>query len=126
MLKSKRLKCFISLILLNAINPTFSASGEFFVIRQDCHIQDTYEVSLCLDSSGPLTCQVFPVQATMLTISTKVPYQVYENAGIKTSSARYIPTQCTPSPNGYCRFQVSDTLPHTIVMNPGAGLFFIC
>ncbi len=40
MLKSKRLKLFISLILLNAINPSFSASGEFFVIRQDCHIQE--------------------------------------------------------------------------------------
>ena len=126
MLKKIAAPLISGLIFLGTINTAFSASGDFFSVREDCYVQEAYQIHLCLDAAGPLTCQMFTVHATMLTINTKVPYQAYGNAGIKALSSLYKPANCTPNQNGYCAFSVSDTLSHTIVMDSGPGFFHVC
>ena len=77
---------------------------------------------LCLNAKGPFSCQHYSADHLNLLINTTIPHHSYPDAGIKINTPGYKPTNCTPIPNGYCLFSVSDGAGTSIPVLPTAGV----
>jgi len=73
-------------------------------------------ITLCLNSSGPISCQNYSVTGLTLSISTNIPNHSYPNAGIKINTAGYTPSGCSLISNGYCVFSASQNTPDSIAI----------
>jgi len=75
-------------------------------------------ISLCLNGKGALSCQQYAVSGLNLRVSTTIPNHTYPAAGIKILTPNFVPAGCTPAPNGYCLFSVSNTSPASFTIQP--------
>lgn len=82
-------------------------------------------ITLCLNGTGPLSCQNYTVAALNLRITTTILHHNYPNAGIKINTPGYtlagLGIHCASTQNGYCLFSVSDTAAQTIYLYPPLG-----
>lgn len=106
----------VSIILFTLLHSQilFAAKGLFFNVTP-IGTPANVNITLCLNAKGPLSCQLYNVSPTSLTISTTIPNHTYPNAGIKINTPGYslssIGFNCTPLSNGFCSFSVSNTAP---------------
>ena len=109
------------LVLLFVCQLTVAASGVLFNISTSGNqTTDPINISLCLNGTGPLSCQNFTISNPKLTISTTIPGHTYVAAGIKINSTKVQVTNlegCVPYSNGFCLFSVSDSQPANIFIN---------
>lgn len=125
--KSKNISRFCYLIGLYCISGSiYAKSGSLFSIAEDCRIQNSYTVTLCLNGEGPMTCENYTAHASHLRIKTIVPNHSYSLAGIKVLTPLYTPTNCTQFKNGYCLFSANNITPITIIMQLPPGLLGVC
>lgn len=113
-----RTSATIGFILMLLAQNLFAGSGLLFKIATSGN-PASINITLCLDASGPLSCQNYDVSASSLAIITTIPNHSYSNAGIKVNTPGYIITlgnsqACTLNSNGYCSFSVSNTSPAII------------
>ena len=94
-----------------------SKSGLFFNIAAS-GTPANLSISVCLNGTGALSCQQYNVSALSLGITTTIPNHTYPAAGIKVLTSNYVPSGCTPAPNGYCLFSVSNTSSASISIQP--------
>ena len=66
-------------------------------------------ITLCLNGRGPLSCQVYGVNASDLYINTNISNRAYPAAGIKVNQPGYTVAGCSSIENGYCLFSLSNT-----------------
>ncbi len=72
----------------------------------------TYNITICLNADGPLSCQNADVTALNLSILTTIPNHTYPNAGIKINTPGYtLQSSCLKNSLGFCTFQLSNTVP---------------
>jgi hypothetical protein len=107
-----------SLLSVSFFDLVFAEGNGFFSIQESCHIATPYQVRICLNGKGQISCQNYTAYATHLTIKTTIPQQTYSFIGIKAESALYSPINCTNFDNGYCLFSASDSIETTIIMQP--------
>lgn len=98
--------------LMTLSQPLF-ANGNLFNVTAS-GTPATLAITLCLNGTGPQSCQNYSVNNLTLQITTLIPHHTYANAGIKINTAGYTPTGCTAISNGYCLFSVSDASAATI------------
>ena len=107
----------LSLGMLN--HAAFAKIGPLFNVAA-VGASGNVNLTLCLNGTGPLTCQIFNVSNLEVIIRTVVQNHTYPAAGIKINTPGYAVIQpgiaCTPINNGYCLFSVSDRSPHTIAI----------
>lgn len=102
--------------LIFMINQASAAgSGRFFNVSAT-GTASLLSITLCLNGKGPVSCQNYEVSALDLSIITTIPNHVYPAAGIKVNTSGYSLSGCTPYPNGYCLFSVSNRLPIKIAL----------
>lgn len=96
----------------------YAETSNFFSIDEDCQTISPYQVKLCLDGKGPLSCQSYILNTSRLLIKTTIPQHVYQHVGIKIESPLYRPLNCTLFDNGYCLFSANDVTPTAIEIVP--------
>jgi hypothetical protein len=86
-------------------------SGRLFTITESGQAGNV-NLNLCLNAKGLLSCESHTVSALTLNITSNLPNKSYTNAGIIINTPGYSIANsglaCTPNPNGYCLFSVSD------------------
>ncbi len=100
----------------------YSGTGSLFNISASGTAANL-NINLCLNGSGPLSCQNYTVDALTLSITTNIPNRTYSNIGIKINTPGYEPTGCTLISNGYCVFSASQTSAASIYINSTASDF---
>lgn len=127
MAKAIGYKLVIFSIFMLILQLSFAAPGPLFSVTSSgtpAHAQ----ITLCLNAQGPLSCQVFTVSGTELSIRATIPDHTYPNAGIKINTPGFVPTGCTPISNGYCIFSLNASTSKNIsislltLMNSPLGL----
>jgi DNA-binding CsgD family transcriptional regulator len=118
----------IGLIFQMMMGTVYAESGNFFSIYEDCQAITPYQVKLCLDGKGPLSCQSYMLHTSRLLIKTTIPQHVYEHVGIKIESPLYRPANCISFENGYCLFSANDVTqaPIDIISLPGMTRYAVC
>lgn len=97
----------------------YATAGNLFNVTTSGVQIAPYNITLCLNGMGPLSCQNYVVSALELAIQTTIPNHVYRFAGIKNNNSGYTVLNCTtPSSNGYCLFSASNTSTASISMYP--------
>lgn len=105
----QKISILFGFLLSFASQVLFSQTGLLFNVAGQGTIAPI-NFDLCLDGYGPLSCQNFTLNASQLFIKTTRPNHTYPAAGIKINTPGFYPVGCTPIPNGYCIFTVSDTV----------------
>jgi len=98
-----------------------SKNGLFFNIAAS-GTPANLSVSVCLNGAGALSCQQYNVSALSLSVTTTILNHTYPAAGIKILTPNYVLSGCTPAPNGYCLFSVSNTSSAGISIQPSLVL----
>jgi hypothetical protein len=101
----------LCVLLFNQIS--IAGSGLFFNILAT-GTPANLSITLCLNGTGPLSCQNYTISALNLRINTTIPNHLYSVAGIKINTPGYNLVGCVPSSNGFCLFSVSNTVPANI------------
>lgn len=114
MKNNKYFLILISLIIQSLVASVYANPGNFFSVFEDCQVITPYEVSLCLNGKGALSCQKYIFTKSRLLIKTTIPQHVYEQVGIKIESSLVKPGNCTVFENGYCLFSANDSTPAAI------------
>ena len=122
MKNNKFFSTLISLILQMMMGTVYAESGNFFSIFEDCQAITPYQVKLCLDGKGSLSCQSYILHTSRLLIKTTIPQYVYEHVGIKIESPLYRPANCISFENGYCLFSANDVIYAAIDIVPLFGM----
>lgn len=79
---------------------------------------DKVKIELCLNGNGPVSCEVYTVDALSLLINSTIPNHKYDHAGIKIKTSGYTVANLTPNKYGYYIFSVSQDSPTQIVLIP--------
>lgn len=107
----KFLKNLSILLFLMASQSLMAGTGLLFNVTATGSANNI-NISLCLNGTGPLSCEHFNVTGSNLNICTAAANS-YPNAGIKVNTPGFKPanlgTDCVQNSNGYCLFQVSNT-----------------
>lgn len=116
------LKWICVVIFSLSFNPCVSAATTNLFNISEEGVAETININLCLNGTGPATCQNYTVNHGVLILTTVIPGHTYSGAGIKLNTSGYTLTEedsgCTPISNGYCLFSVSDTSSATIIIIP--------
>jgi hypothetical protein len=105
---------YVCLVLCACMGQAAHAGNFFNVTATGPSTPIEVALSLCLNGRRPLSCQVYKVFASNLSISTTIPNHTYPNAGIKVLTSGYQFESDTPNANGYVLFSVSNTAPQAI------------
>lgn len=112
--KSYKIVCIILSVLTLFLNQAIADPTGLLFNVVGTGTLSPINFNLCLDGYGPLSCQNFTLNSSRLIIRTTRPNHTYPAAGIKINTPGFFPIGCTPIPNGYCIFSVSDTVPAQI------------
>ena len=115
----KRLIITHVLTTLVACQTGFAARGNLFNLTFSGNpITPAISATLCLNGLGPLSCQTYGIPNLHFSIRTTIPNFTYNIAGVKINNPQgnLVLGGCTPQPNGFCLFSVSDTEPANIVI----------
>ncbi len=118
------MKRILGLLFALFISQSAVSSGLFFNVSAT-GTPTNLGISLCLNGSGPLSCQNYTVSALNLNITTTIPNHVYPSAGIKLDTPGYVLSGCTLIANGYCLFSANNTTPTSITIGSGANAFSV-
>lgn len=109
-------KGFSFFLFLTLSSFVLAGTGNFFSISES-GIATPLNITLCLNGTGPLTCQNYAVNHRVLDISTVTSGHSYPAIGIKINTPGYMAVEgCTYISNGYCIFSASDTSQATVVI----------
>ncbi|CEG55619.1 lactonase family protein [Legionella fallonii] len=130
MLMRLRLLGMLVFILMMLGQHVFGATGALFnVSPSGTRTPQPFSMTLCLNASGPLSCQNYSASRLTLSISTTIPHHQYNNAGIKVNTPGYTVTingaPCHLNNKGYCSFVVSDTSPATFQVRPNTYAYVV-
>lgn len=110
----KRLRTVLICFLFITLQSAFAKTGALFQVSTS-GMPLNASITLCLNGYGPLSCQIYSITGTQLTIATTIPGRTYSSVGIKVNtlgvSLNEVGVSCTLIQNGYCIFSVSDTSP---------------
>lgn len=124
----KRLIITHVLTTLVACQTGFAARGNLFNLTFSGNpITPAISATLCLNGLGPLSCQTYGIPNLHFSIRTTIPNFTYNIAGVKINNTQgnLVLGGCTPQPNGFCLFSVSDTEPANIVINSTTPIVFL-
>ncbi len=107
-------------LLMMVCQSVFSGGGTLFNVSAT-GTPAQVSITLCLNGTGPLSCQYYNVSALTLSILTTIPNHTYSFAGIKINTPGFTPQGCTPISNGYCLFSVSYATPARIFISKNSG-----
>jgi len=117
----KRTLMSIGIILFSMLYRTaFAGPGPLFTVSAT-GIPAELSITLCLNGTGALSCQIMTVNALHLIINTTIPNHLYSFAGIRINTPGYTIAGCTPNAKGMCLFSVSNTASASIsivIANP--------